>query len=282
MNFFERVVKIDRRIIFLLLFLTVSVPYLVPFKIPVTVIPETKRVFDFIEGLDSGSDPVLISFDYSPDTVPEVDPMAVAILRHCFHREVKVFGYTPVIEAFVLGEQTLFRVAKECGKEYGKDFVYLGFKPEIRPVINSMGEEIRNVFLTDFRNVPLDDLPMMRKVHNFNDISLVMAVSADDVSMDWINVAYGTFGATVAMGVVSHSYARVKPFLDAGQLYGLIAGMKGAAEYESLLLESRIIEKPGDGTRGMDSQSGAHLLIIAFLILGNLGYAFSRGKRGRE
>jgi hypothetical protein len=42
--------------------------------------------------------------------------------------------------------------------------------------------------------------------------------------------------------------------------------MKGSAEYEKL------VNKPGLATIGMDSQSIAHMLIIGFIILGNLLY----------
>jgi hypothetical protein len=56
------------------------------------------------------------------------------------------------------------------------------------------------------------------------------------------------------------------PFLSAGQMVGLLGGLKGAAEYEML------IDKPGMGQRGMDAQSVCHLVIILLVIAGNVGY----------
>jgi hypothetical protein len=46
------------------------------------------------------------------------------------------------------------------------------------------------------------------------------------------------------------------PYISSGQVVGRILGMKGAAEYET------IMKKPGTATAGMDGQSFAHALII--------------------
>ena len=54
------------------------------------------------------------------------------------------------------------------------------------------------------------------------------------------------------------------PFLDSGQLSGMLTGMKGAAEYEQL------IEAPGLGMPAMAGQSAAHLYIFLLIVLGNL------------
>ena len=48
------------------------------------------------------------------------------------------------------------------------------------------------------------------------------------------------------------------PFVVSKQIQGILAGMPGAAEYESL------VGKPGIGTSGMDAQSLAHLIIVLF------------------
>ena len=51
--------------------------------------------------------------------------------------------------------------------------------------------------------------------------------------------------------------------------------MKGAAEYEQL------IGKPGTASVGMDAQSLTHLLIVIFVIVGNIQYFLSKRKGGK-
>jgi hypothetical protein len=63
------------------------------------------------------------------------------------------------------------------------------------------------------------------------------------------------------------------PYIQSGQLVGLLAGMKGAGEYEQL------IEKPGLGLAGMAAQSSVHVAVIVFIILANVFYFIDRRKR---
>jgi hypothetical protein len=56
------------------------------------------------------------------------------------------------------------------------------------------------------------------------------------------------------------------PLLDSGQLVGMLTGMRGAAEYETLL-GSR---SPGFAVTAMAGQSFAHLFILGLIALGNL------------
>jgi len=63
------------------------------------------------------------------------------------------------------------------------------------------------------------------------------------------------------------------PYLNSGQLKGLVAGLKGAAEYETLL------GKPAIATRGMPAQSAVHILIIVLIVIGNILYLVEKRKR---
>jgi hypothetical protein len=65
------------------------------------------------------------------------------------------------------------------------------------------------------------------------------------------------------------------PFLDSGQMQGMLVGAKGAAELEIL------VDRPAKASRIMNVQSWAHLLIILLIVIGNLGYIFTRGRRGQ-
>ena len=63
------------------------------------------------------------------------------------------------------------------------------------------------------------------------------------------------------------------PFLQSGQMKGLLGGLAGAAEYEAL------VGAPGLGTTGMQPQSVTHLIIILFILVGNTVYFITR-RRG--
>ena len=91
MSFLEKFLAVDRRYIFIVVGIAVIIPFLVPLNLGVTESPPVKHVYDFIEAIPEGTDkPVLVSFDYDPSTQPELSPMAVAILTHCFRRDIPV------------------------------------------------------------------------------------------------------------------------------------------------------------------------------------------------
>ena len=76
-------------------------------------------------------------------------------------------------------------------------------------------------------------------------------------------------------GTTSIQVNEVMPYVQAGQLQGVLAGMPGAAEYEAL------IGVKGIGTSGMDAQSVAHLVIVIFIIFGNIGYFIERNRQNK-
>ena len=131
-----------------------------------------------------------------------------------------------------------------------------------------MGKNFREVFPTDMNGTPIDELPIMNGIRNFNNISFVCSFSAGDPGIkQWVQITHDTFGKPVTGGVTGVSAPGILPYVNQQkQLNGLLAGLKGAAEYEYL------INSPGTATAGMDAQSLAHLLIIIFIVIGNVNY----------
>jgi hypothetical protein len=83
----------------------------------------------------------------------------------------------------------------------------------------------------------------------------------------------------VGAGLTAVMAPKYYPFLQTGQLSGLLSGMKGAAEYENLIYQKGYARSLGKAETGMNSQSMIHLLIIVLIVLGNIGYFFSRRKK---
>lgn len=272
MNWLAKLEKIDRRWIFLGVALVVAAPLLLGLKTSVDITPPVKNTFEAIDRLPPGS-VVMISIDYDASTMPENQPMLLAVLRHAFQKNLKIIlmGHWPL--GLPVGTLGLDQVAREMHKTYGVDYVNLGFRPGTAAVMVNLGTEFRNVFPSDYKGVPLDSLEMVKNVHNYNDIRLLVGIEAGDTYEFWIIYVQARFGLKMAMGTTAVMAPTAYKYLQSGQLVGLIGGLKGAAEYESL------IAHPGIGLAGMPAQSAGHLLIILFIILGNIGFFLSRRKK---
>jgi len=268
--------SVDRRWIFLIIAAVVFVPLMVPIGLPIRATDTTKDVYDAIEKLSPGSK-VLLSVEYSPSTRPENHPMTISILRHLFKRDHKVFITCLWPDGQFMAQDALNQVAKnEFNKVYGEDYVFLGFRPGNEAVVKGIVSNIRKVYTVDVYQKKIDEIPLMNGINNFKDFDFLFSASAGfPGTIEWVQYASDPTGIPMASGVTSIQVNEVMPYVQAGQMVGVLAGMPGAAEYESL------IKQEGTATSGMDAQSVAHLVIVLFIVLGNISF-FIELKRSKK
>ena len=275
-RFFLKIGSIDRRWIFIIIALVVVVPLLVPIGLPIRATDTSKSVYDAVEALPKGSK-VLLSIEYSPSTKPENHPMAISIMRHLFRNDHKVYVTCLWPDGQFMAQDALNQVAVgEFDKKYGEDYVLLGYRPGGEAVVKGIVSNIRKLFSVDARQTKVDDIPMMDDITNFKDFDFLFSASAGyPGTIEWVQYAADPTGVPMSSGVTSIQVNEVMPYVQSGQMVGVLAGMPGAAEYESL------IGQKGSATSGMDAQSVAHLVIVLFIVLGNISYFIDR-KRSRK
>ncbi len=268
--------QLDRRWLFLLLFVGVVLPLIFVIGLPIETTENVRMVYNLIENTPPNSK-VILSFDYDPGSKPELHPMAKAMMQHCFDRDIKVI----VTALWPMGVQMAEDIFSDIHNEYpevkyGRDYVNLGFKAGGIVTIQSMGKQFREVFPEDMNGTSIDEFSIMDGMKNFDNLSFVCSFSAGDPGIkQWVQIAHDTYNVPVSGGVTGVSAPAILPYVNAQQqLIGLLAGLKGAAEYELLT------ETPGTGTSGMDAQSIAHLIIIIFIVIGNIN--FWRDKKAQE
>ena len=270
-NTFLKIGSIDRRWIFLIIAAVVIVPLVIPVGLPIRPTDTTKNVYDSIEKLPVGSK-VLLSVEYSPSTRPENHPMTISILRHLFKNDHKVFITCLWPDGQFMAQDAINQVAKqEFNKTYGVDYVFLGFRPGNEAVVKGIVSNLRKLYTVDVYQKKIDEIPLMKGINNFKDFDFLFSSSAGfPGTIEWVQYASDPTGIPMASGVTSIQVNEVMPYVQAGQMVGVLAGMPGAAEYEAL------INQKGSATSGMDAQSVAHLVIVLFIILGNVSFFIER------
>lgn len=257
--------RLDRRWIFLAIGLLVVVPILTGYHItPVRPSARARGFYDAIQKVPAGST-VLVSGDYDPGTIAENDPMLLAAVRHLMSRNIKIIAVELYPGGPPLVDQALHRVGEEYKKRDGYDYVNLGYKSGNEVVMSQMGSSIPRTFPTDRSGTPVDRIPVMKGVENFEQIALLVNISAGyPGTKEWVQQIVSRYHVPMVAGVTAVSAPEYYPYLQAGQLQGLLGGMAGAAEYEVL------VGHPALATSGMDAQSLAHVFIAFMIILGNL------------
>jgi hypothetical protein len=271
-NFWDRLATLDRRWVYLMVALAVIFPLIVPTHFPVEISPEARQLYDAVEALPDSS-VVMLTFDYYPSTLAETEPMSVAALHHLFRKNCKIVTMTTIpLGGPSIAERVMRRLAALYGKKYGVDYVNLGYKYNYVAVLKGMGSSIEAIYPTDNSGTPLSQLPLMQKVKNYNDIKFIYVVADNGIVDYWISIVNAQYGTPIGAGVTAVMAPKFYSYLGAGQMTGLLGGMKGAAEYEQLA------QHPDLAMRGMGIQSLVHFLIIGLVILGNLGFFLGNSK----
>lgn len=267
--------RIDRRWLFLVMAFAIGVPFLlryIPFIKPSST---SERFYAAIADLEPGS-VVLVSCDYDPGSEAEIYPMNLALFRQLRGMDVKIVITQLWPQAGPLVEKALKDSKYFEKKDYGKDLVNLGFKTGNQVLISKMVESIPSAFPEDVNGTPTREVPVMKGIENFSDIDLFVILSAGTPgTKEWVQQCQSRTGKPMVSGVTAVSAPDFFAYLNSGQLVGLLSGLRGAADYETL------VGTPERGVEGMGPQTFGHFLIVLFIILGNIGYFIAR-RRERE
>ncbi len=131
----EKISAVDPRVIYILVALGVMIPMLFPqLVLPVNVTGPVRSIFDEVDRLPEGS-PVFVSLDFDPASDPEMSPMAIAFLQHCFRKKLKVTGMTLWPQGVTLAYENMRTAARHSYREIVRD-------AEGKPLLDADGESV--------------------------------------------------------------------------------------------------------------------------------------------
>ncbi len=279
MSLLDRLLKLDRRWIYLFIAVGVTVPLFLHVNQAIPETPEVRGIYDAIESLPPGSR-VLLACDYDPGSAAEIQPMTVTFLKQAISRGLRVvvvglWPQGPIQANQALAEAQRDPKVAQVGVEYGVNYLNLGYSAGNEVVIQRMGSDIPAVFPRDMHGDPIERFPIMQGVHDFSSFAYVMNISAGyPGQVEWIQFAGDRFHATIGIGVTAVNAPLAYPYFPR-QITGILGGMLGAAAYE------QVSGFPGKGKTFMLSQSAGHVVVILFILVGNVAFFLSRRRARR-
>jgi hypothetical protein len=278
---------LDRRWIFLMMFWAVLVPI---YYIGVTgqTLPEVPSqlahaTFDEIERLNEG-DPILLSFDYEPSSEGELGPMATALVKHAAEKRLRLYFITLWAAGPQMIDGVIDRVLRADFPDltYGRDYVNLGFKAGNEGVIKVIATNLRELYTTDSAGTAVQDIPMMGGIVNIQQMRLIVNLSSGyPGTKEWVQYAVTPFPNAFRLiaGVTGVSAPLLYPYIPR-QLHGLLGAIKGAAEYERLVVDRYGGTDPDpkylQALRRMGPQLVGHLLVIGLIVIANIVFVLER------
>jgi len=282
----EKLLYIDRRYIFIFIALAVIIPLLMGVKFREEATPIVLTLYDAVEELPPGSR-ILLSFDYGPTTAPEIQPMINVVLRHAAEKKLKIYLMAVWATGHNLTVQTVDRILiKEYPEyEYGRDYVNLGYKAGNQGLIRVIVDNIKRMYNTDASGTDINLIPMMKDVESLKDMDLIISFGGGFPGIkEWILFAGDPGNIPIGGGCTAVSAPQLYPYYP-NQLIGLLGGIKGAAEYESHIQEQypdALGDSPTPGMNMMVAQMVAHIVIMFFIVFGNVMYFVSRSRQRKQ
>ncbi len=210
--------------------------------------------FAAVDRLESGAR-VQILWAYDPATAGEMELMSAPVLRHLLDRGAML----DVISLLPNGPATARRVFAAVETERLPDLAAIGVHRTL---------EVR------FLSGGVTALPLLAT--ESADLAVVFGAQAEDVQQ-WLEQVAPVNRAPVLAVTSAGADPPLRPFLDSGQLVGLVSGYDGAYHYYELLGAT-----PPVAVRALRAQVAGQgygaLAILAIIVLGNLA-ALLTGRR---
>lgn len=269
--------NINPKIIYVLILLVVAIPLVRPFGLPMMVMKPTHDFYAVVDKIQQG-DKVMLSWDYAAGSDVELGPIANSLLIHLARKGAKVIAVSSIPDGPMFAEASL-KVLEGLGKVYGEDYVNLGFFAGGESGIAAWAENFKSVFRADWRKTPVEQIPVLKDVEKAQDFALVVSMNTGPggygVPDAWVRQIHVAEKVPLALAVTAIMGPQTQPYLQSGQIQGLLIGLRSAAEYEKLL------EKPGIATAQMDAQSAAHAVILILIVIGNVSYFMDRKNKNK-
>lgn len=238
---------------------------LVPTGLPITISDPTIKMYDGLSSLKSG-EVVWFSFDQVFVVLPEVKASIQAVLQHLFMIPgIKILITSSYADGPAIYEG-MISVTNKYGKVYGTDYVFLGYVVGNELSIANLARDIKVTCPVDNYGTPLANLPMMDTINGAKDIARYVTITLGPQFYWYIRQVVAPYQIPMYTISVGYFLSEIMPFFASGQLSGYIVGLKGGAEYETL------IGTKGLASRGADAMSLVYGLLMVAVVGVNINY----------
>jgi hypothetical protein len=276
---------IDRRILYVIVIFVIIIPLVTkPSTHPSVITPEVQNAFNVLDRLPINK-VAFISTSWNAGTMGENGPQTDVIVRHLLKKDIKFVIVSFDVSGSELTYQIVEKASKDLGKTYGKDWVHLGYKvPQLQLILAGMAKDFQKVYSNDKFKTNLSKIEVTKNVKTYKDIGAVVDISAGSIggvtTVDtWIAYFCGPRNVPLIFCPTAVMAAEAYPYLDSKQINGMLNGVIGAVQYETLIGRGK---DRTDAAATALALSSAHIFIIALIVLGNLGYFLSRPKKVKK
>jgi len=216
----------------------------------------------------------LVSFDYTPATQGEMQPLAEAVVGRLKGQGMRLIFMSLEPEGASLAQGTLEQILEARGETYGTNMVNLGYLPGQAVAIRELAGGRPFATMQDHTGSGSvfgeSQSAGWSGIDNIRQVDMVVTIADNPTTGRWwaeqlaaaVEPDSGERYVLAAASAIADPYLR--PYRASEQFDGLISGINGAAAVEA----GR--NNFGPARQMLDSQSIAHLLIIILIAAGTM------------
>jgi hypothetical protein len=282
----EKLQSLPKFWLYCILILATSIPLFFTIPIPNKTLSEARAFYQTVDSFPEGST-VLVASDWTNSTRGESAGEFKALLRMLMRKKVKIAVYTTADpQAPQVAKDVIVRINEErkaAGEEVYRpwvDFVSVGYFPNAEGAANGIQNDVRAFFadkkdftpegrLTSVLQSPV--LANIKSVSDFPAVVIVTGSKTSNITIERITKTPILLMVTGVMGPESLVY------YASGQVKGLVSGLKGVYDVETLMQTQWPNSKNLDnGALYLPALHLAILLLIVMVVIGNVGMFMSR------
>ncbi len=239
MSLIKKLLDLDQRIIFLVLFVALAFPILNPVMLPMAIQDYSRQAFEFADSIPDGSI-VIIEGGNTAATYPQCGPGLIAQIVHLLRKDVKLVFFSIGAEQQVWTQTAIDAAIRKLPAgvpaENGVNWVNLGYIPGGESATAALANNIRSVVAKDYFGTLIDEIPLMKDVNDATAFAALFWWGGSEGSIPYgVRQFVGPFGIPMSGSCTTNEVPNYSPYISAGQLQGLFGGVRGSAEYEYLL-----------------------------------------------
>jgi len=276
MSVLKHFAEYDRRIVYLALFLVVTIMLMTPIGLPISVSPSTMQYYDVLEALGP-DDRILAVLNTEFSGYMEIQSGIIASIRVMVEKEAKICIAVAHPEATGIPELVLSAIKSTMDEHqytYGEDYVVLGYVFPNEASVASAAQDWHGAIHNDFYGNSIEGT-FLDEINDWSDWTLISDYTTGIQTTALIN-HFGLRGAPMIVNGIGVEISILAPYLDTGIYKALLQSMRGGAELEYLT------GHPGPGMTAMDAFTIGHYLMILLIVIGNIGYFGYTRNAGRN
>ncbi len=262
----ERIARLVIALVLLIVLLLPLVSNLRVMPLPSLFQPDTVAFHRIVESLPANT-PVLVAVDYEPGLSGEMQLAAAPVVNQLQARAARLGMVSTNPSGPVLAENLL----RATGTNAGVPYTNLGFLPGGTAGLQEFASRPRVAMQYGLNGATAWDTPALAGVSSLSNFGALIVITENaETARAWIEQVQPVLGSTPLLMVVSAQAApMVQPYVDSGQVQGMLAGMAGGTMY------AQISGQSGAWLNYWDAYQFGIFVAIGAILLGGVVQIFS-------